>query len=488
VRIQTKVFLTILLMSTTLVSLTLGLVLWSMDQGLLDYVNQRQIERFTPLATELELRYAEDQWQSLQTEPVRYERLQRRFLDTGSDRGLGGQRMRDRPPPPQDRPARAGADDPPPRHDRRPPPRPGVGGSPASLVNAQQQLVAGPPPRNSHAQRIILQHNNATVGYLVLPDTNPLTDSFSLQFQARQESAIAIIGLVILSVSGLFAFIISPRIVKPIAEVASAANAMGRGSYAITLPEQRKDEIGELGRDMNQLATTLQRSEQMRQRWLADTSHELRTPLAIIKGEIEAMLDGIRAFDHANLLSLKQEADHLHKLIDDLTDLSNADIGSLRYQMQSLDLNMLVERNREHIDLLAQDANLRLTLETDTAHQRVYADQQRLQQLLDNLITNSCKYSDPGGVLHISLKSVINADNSWMVLVVEDSAPAVPAQHLPHLFDYLYRVESSRNRQTGGAGLGLAIAARIVAAHKGEITALPSDLGGLKVVVRLPIT
>jgi len=239
---------------------------------------------------------------------------------------------------------------------------------------------------------------------------------------------------------------------------------------------------------MNQLATTLQRSEQMRQRWLADTSHELRTPLAIIKGEIEAMLDGIRAFDHANLLSLKQEADHLHKLIDDLTDLSNADIGSLRYHMQNLNVNTLIERNREHIDLLAQDANLRLTLETDTAHQRVYADQQRLQQLFDNLITNSCKYSDPGGVLHVSLKSVINADKSWMELVVEDSAPAVAAEHLPHLFDYLYRVESSRNRQTGGAGLGLAIAARIVAAHKGEIAVLPSDLGGLKVVVRLPIT
>ena len=100
-RIQTKVFLTILLMSTILVSLTLGLVLWSMDQGLLDYVNQRQIERFTPLATELELRYAEDQWRALQTEPVRYERLQQRFLDTGSDRQSGGQRMRDRPPPPQ---------------------------------------------------------------------------------------------------------------------------------------------------------------------------------------------------------------------------------------------------------------------------------------------------------------------------------------------------------------------------------------------------
>lgn len=477
-------------MSTLLVSLTLGLVLWSMDRGLIDYVNQRQIEQFTPLATELERQYSDDQWQSLSAEPQRYERLQRRLLDTGSDFRPASQSLRDQPPPLRNRTAHTGADGQPRRDDGRPPPPQGDRRTHASLVDAHQQLVAGPPIKNPRAQRLTLTHSNVLAGYLVLPDTKPPTNSFSLQFQAQQESAIAVIGLVIVGASGLFAFLVSPRIVKPIAGIATAADAMGRGNYTITLPEKRRDEIGELGRDMNQLATTLQRSEQMRRRWLADTSHELRTPLAIIKGEIEAMLDGIRSFDHANLLSLKQEADHLHKLVDDLTDLSNADIGSLRYQMQNLDFSALLEHNREHIDLLTEDANLRvsLNLATDPAHLRVYADQQRLQQLLDNLVTNSCKYTDAGGMMQVSLKPVNDGDQSWVELIIEDTAPTVSAEHLPHLFDYLYRVESSRNRQTGGAGLGLAIAARIVAAHNGVISALPSDLGGLKVVVRLPIT
>jgi two-component system sensor histidine kinase BaeS len=470
--------------------MTLGLVLWSMDQGLIDYVNQRQIEQFTPLAAELERHYGTDQWQALRADPHRFERLQQRLVDNGNELRPERQSLRDRTPPPRDPNRRAGADTPPSRDGRRPPSHPGDGRSHAALVDIQQQLVAGPPIKNPSTQRITLKHNNVLAGYLVLPDTNPLTDSFSLQFQTQQESAIAVIGLVILSVSGLFAFIVSPRIVKPIAEIATAADAMGRGNYTMTLPERRRDEIGELGRDMNQLATTLQRSEKLRRRWLADTSHELRTPLAIIKGEIEAMLDGIRSFDHANLLSLKQEADHLHKLIDDLTDLSNADIGSLRYQMQNLDLSAMLEHNHEHIDLLAEDVNLRmtLTLAADTAPLRVYADQQRLQQLLDNLVANSCKYTDAGGAIQVSLVSFKDTDRSWLQLIVEDSAPAVAAEHLPHLFDYLYRVESSRNRRTGGAGLGLAIAARIVAAHNGEISALPSSLGGLKVVVRLPIT
>ena len=219
-----------------------------------------------------------------------------------------------------------------------------------------------------------------------------------------------------------------------------------------------------------------------RQRWFADISHELRTPLAVLSGEIDAVLDGVRPLDRERIVSLQQEVLHLQRLVDDLYVLARADLGALHYRKHAFDLATLL---RERVDAaqpgfaqagLAVDAQLPESLE-------FVGDEDRLQQLVDNLLANSRRYTAAGGTVRIALA----VRGRHAELVVEDSAPGVPEAALPRLFDHLFRVDAARSRAAGGAGLGLAIGKRIVEAHGGRVAATHSALGGLRVTVSLPV-
>ena len=167
--------------------------------------------------------------------------------------------------------------------------------------------------------------------------------------------------------------------------------------------------------------------------------------------------------------------------MNDLHDLALADGGNLRYQLVEEDLAQLTH------DVL--DSYRHLFDEKQFIVDRwlpesawLLMDPVRIRQLLDNLLQNSLKYTHDGGQLRVRLDCT---GKQW-TLVLEDSAPGVPDASLPHLFDHLYRVESSRNRRTGGAGLGLAICQRIAEAHGGSIRAEHSPLGGVRITLTLP--
>jgi two-component system sensor histidine kinase BaeS len=222
----------------------------------------------------------------------------------------------------------------------------------------------------------------------------------------------------------------------------------------------------------------------MRRRMMADVAHELRTPLAVVQGELAAVEDGIRSFGPETLASLQAETRALGKLVDDLYQLALSDLGALNYRRQDLDLRAQVAEAL----LPLRERCAAAGLELDDSRVRgdalpVHADPDRLAQLIANLVENALRYTDAPGRIEVSC----GRSAEWALLEVRDTAPGVPADMLPRLFDRFFRVEGSRSRASGGAGLGLAICRNIVEAHDGTITAQPSPLGGLSITVSLPL-
>lgn len=491
--IQSKLFLAFLCASTFLVISMFALVQWSFDRGLLDYVNSRELARQQVIADLLADYYqSRGSLTALRRSPERWDAL----MDGDLNALSSTESYADRRPPPQRRPPppppREGRDDHKHHGDRppRPKPPPGEGpprpkaNSPLVLLAADKSSIFGElDPRQDHPL-LPIEANGQIVGWLGQRPRDDLTADYDVDFLREQRTEFILIGIGMVLMATLLAFPLSRRLVTPIKQLLAATRQLAKGQYQTRLTRPSHDELGQLTDHVNNLAETLQNNETARKRWIADISHELRTPLAIARGELEAMLDGVRPLDHAQVTSAHKEIERLQKLIEDLYQLTNADIGALRYQMGVLDINDVVDDVISALKPSAVEAQL--TIQADLPDQNVYvlADDTRLHQLLNNLLVNCIKYTDPGGCIDVRL----TAGSDIATLTINDSAPGVPDDALPQLFDHLYRVDSSRNRRTGGSGLGLALCKKIVAAHHGTISASHSPTGGLSIKVVLPLS
>jgi two-component system sensor histidine kinase BaeS len=230
------------------------------------------------------------------------------------------------------------------------------------------------------------------------------------------------------------------------------------------------------------MAAALERQQGLQRQWMAELSHELRTPLAVLQGELAALQDGVRPLDRAAVDSLAAEAARLGRLVDDLYDLSLAEAGGLRYRFEPTDLAALLREAVEAQRAACAAAGLVLEAELPAVPCIARADPARLRQAIDNLLLNARRYTDAPGPVRV----VLRAERDGWLLSVDDGPPGVPDAALPRLFEPLYRVEGSRARHAGGAGLGLAIVARVLEAHGGRAEAAHSSLGGLRVLLRLP--
>jgi two-component system sensor histidine kinase BaeS len=266
--------------------------------------------------------------------------------------------------------------------------------------------------------------------------------------------------------------------------MAAATHDIASGKYATRIPITSSDELGQLASDFNAMALTLAKNEKERQQWVADISHELRTPVAVLRGEIVALIDGIRHVTPDTIHSLHVETLRLNRLIEDLYQLALSDLGTLTYRKEDIDLIEVLRGSAE--SYRAELGRKGITLTADLPNKTgviVFADRERLDQLFANLFENSLRYTDTGGDLAICLA----CHNRQVAIDFEDSAPGVPEEELDRLFDRLYRVEASRSRSSGGAGLGMAICKNIVEAHAGTISAHPSPLGGVLIRVTIPV-
>ena len=352
-----------------------------------------------------------------------------------------------------------------------------------TLLDAERRRIVGfASPAPDAIERAIVV-DGLTVGWLVLTPFESVSSGAEKRFADAQARTGWVVGGAAVLLAAAVAFWASRRLLRPVRRVAEATHRLAAGDHSARVPEPGgDDEIGRLARDFNQLALTLQRNEAMRREFMADVSHELRTPLGVLHGELEALEDGVRPLDTQALQSLKGEVTTLHKLVDDLYELSLADVGALSYRKTALDLREILDDTAGSFGERLRSSGLALDLDLPAEPLPAFGDARRLRQLFANLFENSCRYTDAGGALRLQARR----EGRQMLIDLHDSAPGVRDEHLPRLFERFFRVEPSRSRRSGGAGLGLSICQRIVEAHEGRIQAGPSPLGGLWLRVVLP--
>jgi two-component system sensor histidine kinase BaeS len=330
--------------------------------------------------------------------------------------------------------------------------------------------------------KLPIKTNNNAVGSLIIKPNPLITDLLLLNFMESQLTGYLWIMVLALVLSFFLAFILARQILSPLKKITAGMRSLATGEFDIQISEKGRDELAMLAKDFNFLSRALVQSEQARQQWLADISHELRTPLAVLRGEIEALVDGVRLPTPERMQSLEQEVLSLTRLVDDLYQLSLSDLGALDYQFNPVELvahcKILVVAFQTRFATRA----MQLTFESDCQNAVINGDAMRLAQLISNLLENSYRYTDDNGICRVRLFE----EKNYIVIYIEDSAPSVTKEELPLLFERFHRTDKSRQRQTGGAGLGLAICRNIVKVHNGVVFAENSELGGVRMVIELP--
>lgn len=349
------------------------------------------------------------------------------------------------------------------------------------LFNREKKLLSG-PSFVVFNEFIPIISQNKTVAYIGYNPPAVLSSVRDALFVEQIQGSFITILVIVNIITGLVAIPLSLRLVRPVRRLRDITRRLIAGNYESQAIESRGDELGQLGRDLGILANTLRDNQQSHQRWIADISHELRTPMTIINGEIEAMLDGIRQLNHENLSALRQESQHIQALIDDLREISLADAGALSYEMQRCDLMPILQSTIHSLTPQIVEKPLTLHRHVSKKPAWVMADEKRIRQLLVNVLSNSIRYTDKNGQIEVRYQY---QEPKQHKILIEDSAPSVAEQELKRLFERFYRVESSRNRQSGGSGLGLSICEQIVDAHNGRIRAYVSPLGGLGIEIIL---
>lgn len=468
-KIQNKLFLVIFSFSLLLVTALVLLIQWSINRGIVDYVNSKEVETLKPLVTQLVNEYKKhNSWNMLQNNHQKFGDLL--FLTLQDDITELSRTFKNRLPQEKN--------DRPPRMERRPPPHNEI----FALLDKNKNLIAGHYLEYADYNQTSLEVNNVNIGWLVSPKYKHITDGYELDFIKQQQSYLGLIALVAMLMVGLITLPLARHLAEPIKKIILGMHKLTQGDYEQHIKLDRKDELGDLSRDFNALAVTLHENESARKRWLANISHELRTPVAILRGELEAMLDDVRPLSKNNIESANDEVKHLQHLIDDLHQLTSAEIGGMHYRKERVNMSKWLNSEADKYASYLSVSNTGLVIDIKSTEVNILADLTRLCQLFENLINNCIKYAE-ASLMTISL----NIEHGYVCINVEDNGIGVKEPHLTHLFEYLYRVDNSRNRETGGAGLGLSICEHIVSAHQGSIEADASRLGGLAIIIRLPI-
>jgi two-component system sensor histidine kinase BaeS len=368
------------------------------------------------------------------------------------------------------------------------PPPPEDFGARLILFDAQGRFLAGPPrsqdfPASAGPSRPI-RLGGRTVATVRMIPRGPVPIGVDARFLTTQYEGTALLVVLLLVLGALPAWGIARVATRRISMIHAATDAIARGDLAARIPARGSDELGDMSRNINLMAESLERLDAARRRWLAEVSHELRSPLAAIRGGLDALEDGVRPLSQGAIASLNEDAHRLSRLVDDLHVLAMADLAALPCQFQRFGV---IEFCRGVIDQFAPEAaaeRIEISLNVGSMPETfVQWDASRIEQLLTNLFSNCLRYTDAPGLALLSLENA----GQQIVLSVDDSAPGIPPEHIGHIFEPLYRLDEARSRATGGSGLGLAVCDAIVRAHHGTIAAQPSLLGGLRITVTLPL-
>lgn len=282
----------------------------------------------------------------------------------------------------------------------------------------------------------------------------------------------------------LLVTMMSTSALAPVRTLTGAARRLGKGDLSQRVSVQREDEVGELARTFNTMAEGMERAETQRRNLVADVAHELRSPLSNIQGTIEAMRDGLMDRGDTSLDMLHEQTLHLSHLVDDLGLLAMAEAGDLRLDIKPDSLEDAARRSVEAFRARAESKGVGLAVESAEDLPLALMDRQRTQQIIGNLLDNAIRHTPGGGQVSVCLSKTEAGDVS---VAVRDTGEGIEEDDMPLIFERLHRVDPSRTRATGGAGLGLTIARRLVEAQGGSIH-VDSEMGkGSTFTIELPV-
>lgn len=292
--------------------------------------------------------------------------------------------------------------------------------------------------------------------------------------------------LVAVGVSGFLAIVAGTwlfwQITRPLARLRDATEQVAAGNLDTRVVVKSKDEVGRVGTAFNHMADQLQRQEGLRKQMVADIAHELRTPLSVMQANLEAMADELLPASPEELDGLHHEVLRLSRLVEDLRLLSLADAGKLQLHAGPLEANHLVETAVRRWQAQAEARGILLIAELSKAPATISGDEDKLHQVLANLVSNALRYTPSGKRVIVSAAS----DRQTVVLQVTDEGTGIDPAGLPDLFERFYKGDRARSRSESGSGLGLSIVKQLVELHGGQVEASLPESGGLQVSIRLP--
>ena len=319
----------------------------------------------------------------------------------------------------------------------------------------QDVLVAGVP----------IEVDGRRVGTLVISDAwTGALGQIEREYLAQVNRALIWGGLGAVAAALLLGTFLAWRITTPVRKLTHAAERITAGDLTGRVSVQASDEIGQLATTFNRMVDNLARSDELRRRMTADIAHELRTPLSIIRGQVEAIQDGIFPPNMEHLAPIHNETMLLNRLVEDLRTLALAEAGQLPLEKATADPAALVELVATKFHPLAAVKSITLTVDGPPELDLVLMDAQRIEQVLTNLLANAVRHTPEGGTITVEAHS-----EREFIVQVTDSGPGIPPADLAYVFDRFWRGDKSRARDRGGAGLGLAIARQLVEAHGGRI-------------------
>jgi len=338
-------------------------------------------------------------------------------------------------------------------------------------LGGQRVLYAAAPIKNESGEVVSLV-------YLA----TPLPDRGLPRILVLQLAGAVLAGALIATLAGM---LLAGRIARPLEQLDQAAAMVSRGDLDQQVPVQDGvRELANLGDSFNLMTASLRKSEKAKTNFIADVTHELRTPLTVIRGTVETLEDGglddIRS-RQGMLASMSRETNRLIQLVNQLLVLTRSDAGALSLQIEPVDLEELARERSALMEALAKHKGVSFNLKA-AGPALVMADRSRTAQVLDNLLDNALRYAPAGSSISLSLEDQTDS----VRCSVKDSGVGIPADDLPHIFDRFFRVDKARDRESGGAGLGLAIAKSLIEAQGGKLQAFSEIDQGSELAFWLP--
>lgn len=327
-------------------------------------------------------------------------------------------------------------------------------------IGVNQQLSA-----NDLQAGIPLQVNSQPVGTLLAVSSTPASNSISANFLNAVQRTTWITGLITGVLGLLLGFFLFRQIVSPIQTVTEAASNIASGKFHQRVPVKSNDEVGTLARTFNQMADSLERDQRLRQNMIADIAHELRTPVTVLQANLEGMLDGVLPSSPEEIASLRDEVDLLSRLIADLRLLTLAEAGQLKLEKTMVSLEQILRRATEGFQMQAAEQKIKIMTDVADHLPPVNVDADRMNMVLRNLISNALRYTPENGEITV----LASQKDGEAILRVTDTGRGIAVEDLHFVFDRFYRADKSRNRSSGGSGIGLAIVKQLVEAHGGKV-------------------